>query len=190
MRTDDTVDFVISTSRLILRPFALSDVQKLLAMSGEAGMRRWIPDQVYRDEQHAEQVARALMDFTDRAAEPRTFPYVLGIEHKDSLIGHVGLSPARGSVEIGYAIEDRYQGIGLATEAVTAMSGWGLEHLGLPEVLGIVAVDNTPSCRVLEKSGFVRVSESLDGRSQPVVIYRRTISGVSGGKIPTADGGT
>ena len=87
---------------------------------------------------------------------------VLGLEHAETglLIGHVGLSPARRSVEIGYAVEQRYQGTGLATEAVTALSGWGLVELGLPEVLGIVAVDNAPSRRVLEKAGWRRNERS------------------------------
>jgi hypothetical protein len=45
---------MISTSRLLLRPFVLADVPRLFVMSVEEGMRRWIPDQVYRDEAHAE----------------------------------------------------------------------------------------------------------------------------------------
>ena len=142
-------------------------------MSTEDGMRRWIPDQVYRDEQHAEEVARALMAYTDAAPDPRVRPYVLGMEHNGTLIGHVGLSAARGSVEIGYAVEEACQGAGLATEAVEAMSRWGLEELGLTEVLGIVGTDNVASRRVLEKAGFVRIAESVDGRSNPVIVYRR-----------------
>jgi [ribosomal protein S5]-alanine N-acetyltransferase len=169
----DTLLRMISTSRLLLRPFTLEDVPKLFVMSAEAGMRRWIPDQVYRDEQHAEQVARALMAYTALDAAPRTRPYVLGVEHEGALIGHVGLSAARGSVEIGYAIEEKHQGAGLATEAVSAMSGWGLAELGLPEVLGIVAVDNTPSCRVLEKAGFVRIAEGVDGNGSAILVYQR-----------------
>lgn len=179
MRADGLIPFrvpMISTPRLILRTFVLEDVRKLFVMSVEQGMRHWIPDQVYRDEQHAEQVVRALMACTDRAPDPRAHPYVLGIEHREtgSLIGHVGLSPARGSVEIGYAVEQQYQGTGLATEAVTSMSEWGLVHLGLPEVLGIVATDNVQSRRVLEKGGFVRIGESVDGRSNAILIYRRS----------------
>lgn len=159
---------MLPTARLLLRPFTLDDVPKLLAMSHEDGLRRWIPDQVYRDEQHAEQVARTLIAFTAQAPDPRARPYVLGIEHDGTLIGHVGLSAARGSVEVGYAIEDRAQGNGFATEAVAAMAMWALTELALPEVLGIVDAANTPSCRVLEKSGFVRVGE--DGAR---FIYRR-----------------
>lgn len=168
---------MISTARLRLRPFSLTDVPKLFAMSVEDGMRRWIPDQVYRDEQHAEQVARALIAFTDQPPDPRARPYVLGVEHQETraLIGHVGLSAARGSVEIGYAIEQRLHGQGFATEAVTAMSQWACVELALPEVLGIVAANNAPSCRVLEKASFVRVGDEIKnahGRSLTLLIYR------------------
>jgi ribosomal-protein-alanine N-acetyltransferase len=159
---------MINTSRLRLRPFAPSDARKLLVMSHEDGLRRWLPDQVYRDEEHAEQVARWLMGHTAAEPDPRLRPYVLGVEAEGTLIGHVGLSAARGSVEIGYAIEERHQGKGFATEAVLAMSGWGLSTLGLPEVLGIVAADNVSSCRVLEKAGFV-----LGGDEGARRIYRR-----------------
>ncbi len=165
---------MIATSRLLLRPFSLADVPKLFALSREDGLGRWIPDQVYRDHAHAEQVARALMTHTANAPDPRAHPYVLGIEHvaTSSLIGHVGLSPARGSVEIGYAIEERLQGMGLATEAVTAASGWALTELALPEVLGVVAADNAASCRVLEKAGFVRSGEEIR-TTGTIIIYRR-----------------
>src|ERR1044072_2897088 len=111
---------MIRTPRLLLRPFTLADTPKIFAMSREDGLRRWIPDQVYRDELHAEDVLRALMVHTSNVPDPRVRPYVLGIEETASgvLIGHVGLSPARGSVEVGYAIEERVHGQGFATEAV------------------------------------------------------------------------
>jgi ribosomal-protein-alanine N-acetyltransferase len=158
---------MISTSRLLLRPFVLTDVARLFVMSRERGIGRWMPDQVYRDEAHAEQVCRALMALTAMTPDPRTRAFVLGIEHERELIGHVGLSPARGSVEIGYAIEDRLVGNGFATEAVTAMVQWGTRTLGLPEILGIVAAENASSCRVLEKAGFLRT-----GGDPKILVYR------------------
>jgi RimJ/RimL family protein N-acetyltransferase len=173
---------MITTSRLVLRPFTVADAPKLLVMSHEHGLRRWIPDQVYRNEHHAAQVATALMAHTANPPAPSVHPYVLGIEHKDAgvLIGHVGLSPARGSVEIGYAVEEQLQGKGFASEAVEAMSRWALTELSLAEVLGIVAVDNVGSCRVLEKAGFTLDGDDarhVDGRGQAIRIYRRTDAG-------------
>ena len=172
---------MISTHRLLLRPFALTDTPKLFAMSVEDGMRRFIPDQVYRDEQHAEQVVRALMGFTAHPPDPSVRPYVLGVEDNATreLIGHVGLSAARGSVEVGYAIEERLHGRGFATEAVTAVTDWALTVLALPEVLGIVDAVNVQSCRVLEKAGFARGAEEVKtvaGLSRTLLVYRRTIT--------------
>jgi RimJ/RimL family protein N-acetyltransferase len=149
---------MISTGRLILRHLEIGDAPKLFAMSIEDGMRRWIPDQVYRDEAHAVQVIRALLD------DPRLL--VLGIEHAGILVGHVGLSPARASIEVGYAIEDAAQGRGFAVEAVRALTDWALADR--PEILGIVAIDNTRSRRVLEKSGFVQIEEEPRR-----IVYRR-----------------
>ncbi|HEX4450422.1 MAG TPA: GNAT family N-acetyltransferase [Kofleriaceae bacterium] len=152
---------MIATARLRLRPLTVADAPKLFAMSQAAGMRRWIPDQVYRDEAHAAEVVASLADFAAQAFDPRARPFVLGIEHDRELVGHVGLSPCRGSVEVGYAIEDAHQGRGLASEAVRAMVEWAQ----LPEVLGIVAADNVASARVLEKAGFARIGDGP---------YRRT----------------
>ena len=160
---------MITTARLVLRHFTLADVPALYAMSREPALGRWIPDQVYRDEAHAEEVARTLIALAAHR-DPREKPFVLGVESGGTLVGHVGLSAARGSVEIGYAIAEALHGRGLATEAVAAMSSFALAELGLPEVLGIVAAANVASCRVLEKAGFVRTADDERGRR----IYRRT----------------
>lgn len=60
-----------------------------------------------------------------------------------------------GSVEIGYGIKPEYEGRGLTTEAVTAMTKWAITQ---PNVLRIEAEtepNNIASQRVLQKSGFV-----------------------------------
>jgi ribosomal-protein-alanine N-acetyltransferase len=150
---------MLTTARLLVRPFTLADVPMIFALSQEDGVRRWIPDQVYADLDEAERVIRALMAFTAQPPAPRERPYVLAVEHEGALIGHVGLSAARGSVEIGYAIAEALQGRGLATETVAAASRWGLDALGLDEVLGIVGADNLPSRRVLEKAGFTHAAD-------------------------------
>ena len=152
-----------------LRPFTPADAPKLLAMSHEPSLQRWLPDQVYRNEAHALDVASALAAFTAQPPDPRVRPYVLGIELDGELVGHVGLSPARGSVEVGYAVEARMQGRGIATAAVRAMLGL----VPLPEVLGIVGDSNVASCRVLENAGFVKVSTGVYCWTRPSVRLAR-----------------
>ncbi len=121
-------------------------------------MRTWLPDQVYADEAQAESVLRYLIDKYE-AGPPTEAPLVLGVCLPDSgeLVGHVGLSPLNGLVEIGYAIADAHQGKGLATAAVRAMLAWA----NLATVEGIAASENAGSCRVLEAAGFSLVDEAM-----------------------------
>ncbi len=147
----------LETDRLVLRPFTLDDLGPVFAMSREAGMRRWLPDQVYADLFAARAVLdRLIAGYGDRYA-PVSGPLVLGVEARGSgvLVGHVGLGPYRDLVEIGYAIGEAHQGQGLATEAVAALTAWGHRVRGLPEISGITDRENRASRRVLEKAGYV-----------------------------------
>jgi RimJ/RimL family protein N-acetyltransferase len=167
----------ITTSSLTLRLFVPEDAPKVFAMSREPGIRTWLPDQVYADVQSALEVLRSLITQCRDPGTPALGPYVLGIclTKSSELIGHVGLSPLTGEVEVGCAIEQRFQSRGFATEAIKALSEWGMLRFGLAHVLGIVATDNIASCRVLERAGFHFVDESmrsLHGRTRLVRTYR------------------
>jgi ribosomal-protein-alanine N-acetyltransferase len=139
----------INTQRLLLRKFTNEDVYKVYLMSLEEGMKEFLPDQVYENEEEAKQVVEYLMAQYVEDPTPNKTPYVLGIVLKDTneLIGHI--------IEIGYAIEDKYQGKGFATEAVKAMSEWSLKELQLSSVWGIIDKNNTGSIKVLEKAGYI-----------------------------------
>ena len=151
----------VHTPSLILREFVIKDVPKVFQMSLESGMRRWIPDQVYRTEDHTTEVLEYLIEQYNDLESPACAPCVLGICVKitGELIGHVGLSPLRNQVEIGYAVKKSRQCHGYATEAVSAMTQWGHDTFGVLTVLGVVASANVGSCRVLEKSGFLLAKE-------------------------------
>ena len=168
----------IVSDPLELRLFAPGDAGKLFAMSQEPGMREWLPDQVYENESHALQVVQYLIQKCVDPGIPSVAPYVLGVCLRSSgeLIGHVGLSPLDGGVEIGYAIAARHQGRGFASRAVAAMAEWGAARFALPRVLAIVAAENRASCGVLRTAGFRLVGEStrlLHGRSRLVRTYER-----------------
>ncbi len=79
----------------------------------------------------------------------------------------MGLSPLRGGVEVGYAMESSRCGMGPATEAVTAVTDWALIRFHLEGIPEIVHEDNPGSFRVPEKSGFALVNRS------PGVMHRR-----------------
>lgn len=171
----------IVTQSLTVRFLALADAAKVFVMSQEAGARTWLPDQVCESEAHALELLEYLIEKCHNPGNPSAGPYVLGVclNSTGELIGHVGLSPLDREVEIGYGIEDKHQGKGLASQAVRATAEWALTHFGLPRILAIVATDNAASCRVLENAGFELAEEApgrLHGRSGLIRKYEKTRS--------------
>lgn len=56
--------------------------------------------------------------------------------------------------EIGWAISERYQNQGYATEAARALIGYGFSTLNVPRILAFTTHDNAASLRVMEKLGM------------------------------------
>ncbi len=167
---------MIVTERLLLKPFSLKDSTKIYQMSIEEGMKSWIPDQVYEDENEAKEVLTFLKQQYGKS--PKESPVVLAVylRSNQALIGHVGLSPLGNDVEVGYAIEDKEQGKGYATEAVVAMTDWGLREFNLDFIIGSVAADNVGSCKVLQKAGFQyieNIQKKLHGKEIVWGIYKK-----------------
>jgi len=142
-------------------------------------MRDRLPSQVYRDEADAASVFEYLIS---QYANPAGPPYVLGMESKEAreLIGPVGFSPLDSDVEIGFAIEKRFQGQGPATEAVRAACDWAAKTFSLSCVIGITASSNHASRRVLLRSGFAprgKAQMAFQGQKQCVVIFEFNLPG-------------
>jgi RimJ/RimL family protein N-acetyltransferase len=173
--------FKITGKLVFLRKFSLTDAAKVFGMSREKGMQQWIPDQVYADLKESESVLSYLIQQYAASKSPAEVPIVFAVCSGESgeLIGHVGLSPAAGKVEIGYAIEDSQQRRGYAADAIKAASSWALSCYSLPDILGIVAAANIASCKALEKAGFTLSEEKervLHGKIQLVKIYSFSLS--------------
>lgn len=60
-----------------------------------------------------------------------------------------------GTVEIGYGIYPEYEGRGLTTEAVIAMTRWASEQPGVRHIEAETDPYNIASQRVLQKAGFL-----------------------------------
>ena len=166
----------LETDDLALRPFTPGDARKVFAMSQEEGIRKWMPSQVYRDEAHAASVLATLAAQYRADIDLMTAPFVLGIELKSSgaLVGHAGISPLQGGLEVGFAVERSQQGKGIATLAVRTLCEWAAMTCPGTRILGIAAQENNASQRVLMRSGFQRQAATemlFQGREQPVVVF-------------------
>lgn len=166
----------VETRSLLIRPFVVEDVPVVLALSNEETLRTWLPSQVYGGEAEARSVVEDLIAQYETPGDPRRGPFVLAVEHRDdrALIGHVGFSPLEGEVEIGYAIGQRYQRRGFASEAVYAASRWMLDAFDLRRVLGITTIANIASRRTLVRAGYARQPDQVmrhQGIDRQVSVY-------------------
>jgi ribosomal-protein-alanine N-acetyltransferase len=151
----------IETKRLLLRSFNLLDTEKVYEMSQEKSMIAFLPDQVYKSLEQAKEVIEFLMSKYGHQSIVNHLPYVLGIElkEKNELIGHVGLSRIDKGIEIGYAIEEKYQGQNYATETVKAMTNLALSNPQVNEIWAVIDLNNMASIRVLEKSDYEHINK-------------------------------
>jgi RimJ/RimL family protein N-acetyltransferase len=92
-------------------------------------------------------------------------------------IRHAGVDGAP-ECEILYTLKREFWGRGLASEVVTALTAIARSPLDLPSLVGLVALGNDASCRVLDKSGFTR-ERTIVSRGEPVVLYRSQSSASS-----------
>lgn len=77
----------------------------------------------------------------------------------DEIIGTVSVSNVSwgmGYAEIGYMLAASHHGQGLGTRAVSLLVDKLFGETDLQRLYALVAAENTPSCRLLERLGFAR----------------------------------
>ena len=88
----------------------------------------------------------------------REFSFGIYDQSSKKLIGHIALYSIKRmpylSGFIGYSIDKNFTGRGITTEAVLLVLQFAFQTLNLHRVEAYVSPQNSPSIRVLEKSGF------------------------------------
>ncbi|KOH47124.1 hypothetical protein NC99_00590 [Sunxiuqinia dokdonensis] len=88
---------------------------------------------------------------------PKTF---FAIEYQGNYVGNISLSIGedvyKKSAEIGYFIGEQYWNKGIATKAVTLITDWGFNNLGIVRIHTGIFEFNKSSQRVLEKCGYTK----------------------------------
>ncbi len=68
-----------------------------------------------------------------------------------------------GVLELGYSLERKYWGDGIATEMAAAMVTHGLSDQSISEIVAVTELENIGSQRVLEKAGLKRMDNLMRG---------------------------
>lgn len=71
----------------------------------------------------------------------------------------INLQNSNGEVEIGCALEKKYEHNGYMTEAVKEMCHWTLQQKGIKKLIAETALNNIASQKILIRCGFIRYKE-------------------------------
>jgi RimJ/RimL family protein N-acetyltransferase len=147
----------LDTPRLVLRRLGLDDLGALTRLNADPEVMRYILDGSTLDQEQT----RGRFEAMDAHWDEHGFG-IFGVEVRDGgeLAGWAGLATptflpeVMPAVEIGWRLERRWWGRGIATEAAAEVLRYAFVDLGLDRVLSIRHVDNVASGRVMEKLGF------------------------------------
>ena len=157
----DVTNTEIETRRLLLRSWQESDLDDFFAYASVEGvgeMAGW---------KHHESITETKNILHSFISDKNVF--ALELKATKKVIGSLGLHYSWANndkdfadlrvKEIGYVLSKAYWGQGLMPEAVSAVIDWCFNELGLDALTVGHFVDNAQSKRVIEKNGFVYVTQ-------------------------------
>ncbi|WP_405609533.1 GNAT family N-acetyltransferase [Streptomyces sp. NBC_01508] len=173
-----TPPLFLETARLRLRDCAEADLDRLLALDNDPGVKRFIDGGVpVAPESFRAETLPRLLGRGFWAAEERATGEWLGWFELRPLNAEAGWQV----VELGYRLHRAVWGRGYATEGARALVGKAFTELGTERVTANTMAVNTGSRRVMEKAGltFVRTyfedwPEAIEGSEQGDVEYALT----------------
>jgi RimJ/RimL family protein N-acetyltransferase len=173
-----TPDYPLRTARLVLRPYALADLDALHDIQSRPEVTRYL----LFDARDRDQVRRSLAEkiqATGPDGEGGNLTLAVVLPRNGALIGEVLLffrSREHAQGEIGYMFHPDHAGNGYATEAAWVMLRLGFEEYGLHRIVGRLDARNTASARVLERLGMrreahFRQNEIVKGEWSDELVY-------------------
>lgn len=143
----------LATERLILRPFTPDDREALFKITNEPDIFRYFPTKTAWD---MEKVGRSIQYQTEHWEKFGYGQIAVTLRESGRLMGWCGLEflPDTNETEVGYLLSGEFWGKGYATEAAKVSVRFGLNEIGLKEIIGLTDPLNIASQRVLEKSGL------------------------------------
>ncbi|MFD6908587.1 GNAT family N-acetyltransferase [Streptomyces sp. NPDC060077] len=148
----------LTTGGLTLRPWTPEDAAVLAELYRDEALRRWASAPVHDETDAARWVAeqRRGWETGERLAFAVEETGSPGTRPAGNVVLKSRATPSS-SAEVGYWTAAHARGRGVAPRAVTALADWAFATFareGLLRLELLHQVDNAPSCRVAEKSGF------------------------------------
>jgi ribosomal-protein-alanine N-acetyltransferase len=143
---------ILTSPRILIRQFAENEADLLLNMNADERIARFIPRRTPAETRAL--FAQMLKDYNSNPQLGRWAMFSLQGNDFVGLCMLIAARPGLSGIEIGYSLNHKYWGQGLATEAVKAVIEYAFNTLNLNAVCAITTADNSASQNVLIKAGF------------------------------------
>ncbi|RBL72836.1 N-acetyltransferase [Pseudomonas sp. MWU13-2625] len=164
-----------STTRLTYRSPQQADLPTVFAIFGDPQTNLFNPAGPMTDVTQAEALLNRWLQHWE--AHGYGWWAISSAQAPEHIFGFAGIAAhdylGKKVINLGYRFAVEAWGHGYATEAAQNALTHAFNHLGLPEVFGLVRPDHTASIRVLEKIGMRRFGELDDvpGKA-PSLVFR------------------
>lgn len=165
-------DVSIETPRLHLRPWRADDPDDFARITADPEVMRFM----LRGPLDRGEAQGRIERFERQRRERGLGHWAVECRRDTTLLGGIGLQhhddwpEDPDNVEVGWLLDRRAWGRGLATEGAIASLGYGFGSLGLKRIISIAHPENLASRRVMEKAGLV-LQGSRSWRGGKVVWY-------------------
>jgi ribosomal-protein-alanine N-acetyltransferase len=136
-----------------LRRPALSDAEAIFEYGSDPEVARYADWPIRTSVDQVVESLRGRSALWESGAE---FYWVITLPEEDRAIGGVSCRIVQDSAEVGFLLNRRYWGNGLATDAARAIVEWALSIPSVRRVWATCDTENLASARVLEKAGLSR----------------------------------
>ena len=153
----------ITTPRLILRQFEISDAAAVLRLNSDSQVTKYTGDK--NRVTTIEQAADVIKTVWQHGYQQDGYARLAVIDRQSGqLIGFCGLKylAEYQMADIGYRFLPQFWGKGLATEGAQAMMEYGFKVLKLDKIMAMAMTDNISSTKVLQKIGLKAKGQIID----------------------------
>lgn len=145
---------VLQTERLLLRPVQGADAPVIFRLYSEPRVMEFRGEAVFTEIAQAE---RLVFHWRKLFAQQNGLRWGMELRESGELIGTLGfkqLFHQHLRADLGYELDPAHWRRGLMTEAVKAVTEWGLRTLQLHSIEANITPGHIASQRILEKAGF------------------------------------
>lgn len=139
----------LKTDRLYIREISITDWKDLQRIVIDFGNSKYrIYDMHFPTEDHA------IQELVKRLVDSHLF-FVVYLQGMPDMIGYICFHNNSGQYDLGYCFHSDYNGNGYGFESCLAVMNYMKQFRGAEGFTAGTALLNTPSCKLLEKLGFV-----------------------------------